>query len=251
MALSQEILQQVLSQPFKYFDRVDSTNDIAKNWLHESGPEGAVVIADEQLQGRGRKGRSWQTPPHAALALSIILRPPAEYLPRINMIGALSVYDLARHAGCRQVGIKWPNDVQVKGMKICGILAESVWDGDLPAGVVLGIGVNVRIDFSGTLLQESAISLEYALQTRLDRAALIAFLLRRIDYWYGQIATDDVFSNWRARLNMLKRDVVAEGLMGTALDALEDGSLLLRDSSGQIHRLYAGDILVRERSEGS
>ena len=242
MTLSEGILQQKLAQPFRYFPRVTSTNDVAKTWLMQGAPDGAVVIADEQASGRGRSGRVWRTPPNAALALSVVLRPPAALLARVNMIGALCVYELATQVGCDNVGIKWPNDIQAQGKKISGILVEAVWMQDYLDGVVLGIGVNVRNDFSQTDLRESAESLEYVVGHPLDRAELIRILLERVEFWYQRIDSDEVYDAWRGRLNMLGHPVVAEGVSGRALDVTAGGSLLVEDHFGAVHEVSAGDV---------
>jgi BirA family transcriptional regulator, biotin operon repressor / biotin---[acetyl-CoA-carboxylase] ligase len=244
MTLSTEILQNHLNRPFKYFESVDSTNDIAKTWLQEGAPSGAVVIADEQLKGRGRKDRTWHTPPNVAIALSVILRPDQDHLSRINLLGALSVYDLAEYVGCTQVGIKWPNDVQINGKKVSGILPEVVWDGDELAGVVLGIGVNVRVDFSKTDLQDNAINLETSVGKKLDRADLIVYLLKRIDMWYQRIASDALFVTWKNRLNMLGIRVKIEDLEGLAVNVEPDGALLVQDDFEVMQRVLAGDVFV-------
>lgn len=244
MTLSESILQQKLVQPFRFFKRVASTNDLAKSWLREGGPHGAVVVADEQVRGRGRSGRAWRTPPGAALAISVILRPPAAQSARINMIGALSVFDLATQVGCEKIGVKWPNDIQARGKKISGILVENVWMQDDLHGVVLGIGVNVRIDFSGTDLRETAISLEDVAGLSLDRADLLCTLLERVEYWYQRIDADDVFDIWRSRLNMLGNPVVAEGITGRALDVTAAGALLVEDCRGVVHKVIAGDVMA-------
>jgi BirA family transcriptional regulator, biotin operon repressor / biotin---[acetyl-CoA-carboxylase] ligase len=244
MTLSTEILQNRLNRPFKFFESVNSTNDIAKTWLQEGAPSGAVVIADEQLKGRGRKERTWYTPPDVAIALSIVLRPPQQYLSRINLIGALSVYDLAEYVGGTQVGIKWPNDVQINRKKVSGILPEIVWDGNELVGVVLGIGVNVRVDFSGTDLQDNAISLETAVGKKLDRADLIAYLLKRVDMWHHRIASDALFVTWKSRLNMIGTRVKIEDLEGLAVNVEPDGALLVQDDFEVMQRVLAGDVFV-------
>ena len=244
MTLSKSILQEKLDQPFRYFERVASSNDLAKSWLEEGAPHGAVVVADEQARGRGRKGRAWRSPAGAALAVSIILRPPAAQAPRINMIGALSVFDLAAQAGCEAIGIKWPNDIQAQGKKISGILVENVWMQDDLRGVVLGIGVNVRIDFSGTDLSETAISLEAAAGRSLDRAELLRALLERVDFWYQRIDTEHVFDTWKSRLNMLGKPVLAEGFAGRALDVTAAGVLLVEDCHGVVREVSAGDVMA-------
>ncbi len=244
VTLSQKLLEQRLTRPFKYFDRVESTNDVAKAWLATGAPEGALVLANEQTRGRGRKGRDWHSPPNVALALSLILKPDSAFLPRLNMIAALSVYDLVRECGCEDVGIKWPNDVQVNGLKVSGVLPEAVWEGDQLRGAILGIGVNVRMDFSGSELRHSAISLEAVVKRRLERSELIASLLRRIDYWYAHIASATVYSTWKARLNTLNQAVAVEGVKGVALDVTADGALLIRDEKGHIHQSGTGDLIV-------
>ena len=244
MTLSEAILQQKLAQPFRYFPRVASTNDLAKSWLMEGGPDGAAVVADEQVSGRGRSGRAWRTPPNAALALSVVLRPPAAQIARINMIGAISVFDLAAQVGCKVIGIKWPNDIQVEDRKISGILVENVWMQEALRGVVLGIGVNVRVDFSQTDLREKAVSLEDVAGRPLDRAELIRILLERVEFWYQRIDADEVYGTWRSRLNMLGCPVVAEGISGRALDVTAEGALLVEDHLGGLHKITAGDVIA-------
>ncbi|MCY4063691.1 MAG: biotin--[acetyl-CoA-carboxylase] ligase [Chloroflexi bacterium] len=249
VTLSQELLEQRLTRPFKYFDRVESSNDEAAAWLAAGAPEGAGVIANEQTRGRGRGGRHWHTPPNVALALSLILKPNSAYLPRLNMLAALSVYDLARECGCEVVGIKWPNDVQVNGLKVSGVLPEAIWEAGELRGAILGIGVNVRMDFNGTELQESAISLEDVVKKRLDRGELIANLLRRINHWYCRIASPTLFSTWKSRLNTLGQSVTVNGVKGVALDVNTVGALLIRDDKGQTHRIDAGDLIIKSANE--
>ena len=247
MTLSHTLLEKVLRRPFKYYDQVDSTNDVASDWLEAGAPDGAVIIAGEQKRGRGRRGRSWHTPPEAALALSVILKPPAAFLTRLNMIAALSVYDLSRACGCRDLGIKWPNDIQVCGRKVCGVLVEAIWEGDHLVGAVVGIGVNVRIDFSESALRDTAISLEDVVKRRLDRAQLTADLLGRIDYWYREIETDRVYRAWRARLSTLNQAVVVNKIAGVAINVNLDGALLIRDASGRVHMTESADLVLRSR----
>lgn len=244
MTLSIEELQNTLDRPFKYFDTVNSTNDVAKTWLQDGAVTGSAVIADEQVQGRGRKGRTWHTPPNVALAVSIILHPESDFLARINLVGALSVYDLAEHVGCRGVGIKWPNDVQINGKKVSGILPEVVWDGDDLLGVVLGMGVNVRVNFSETELEQKATNLETEADKALNRAELVAFLLKRVDMWSERIASDALFVTWKSRLNMLGKRITMEDLDGLAVDVEPDGALLVQDDFKVMQRVYAGDVFV-------
>ena len=244
MTLSQAIVESRLKRAFKYYESIGSSNDAAKAWLAAGAPDRAAVIANEQSRGRGRKERVWRTPPDAALAVSVILKPQTQRAPQVNYVGALAVYDLAAEVGCSMIGIKWPNDVQIQGKKIAGILPEVVWEGATALGVVLGIGLNVRVDFSGTALADTAASLESVLNRRLDRADLLEALLRHVDHWYSQINEQSLFTTWKSRLNMLGKRIEADDALCTAVDVLADGSLLLRDDYGRLRKIQAGDVFL-------
>ena len=252
MTLSKAIVKSRLDRPFKYYESIGSTNDVAKAWLEAGAPDRAAVVANAQSRGRGRKGRAWQTPPDVALAVSVILRPDTHLVQQVNFLGALAVCDLAAEAGCSMIGIKWPNDVQVDGKKIAGILPEVIWKGPEALGVVLGMGLNVRVDFSRSELAEYATSLESVLNRRLDRADLLQSLLRHVDYWYSQLDEEILFRSWKSRLNMLGKRLEIEDSVGTATDVLPDGSLLLRDDLGALQTVAAGDVFVgKERGAGA
>ncbi|GAB4509641.1 MAG: hypothetical protein OHK0046_05000 [Anaerolineae bacterium] len=245
MTLTQDRLKETLgNRPFRYFPQVNSTQDIALAWLRDGGDAGAAVIADEQLAGRGRYQRTWYTPPGVALAVSVLLRPTAEMLPQITMLGALVIAELADSLDAPHVTIKWPNDVRVQGRKISGVLPEAVWEGDHLVGVALGMGVNVRNDFQGTPLEATATSLEPALGVTLDRAVLVAELLRRVDYWLQRLGTPVLFDAWRARLDTLGQMVTINGITGTAENVEPDGALWVRDANGHMHRVLAGDLMT-------
>lgn len=259
MSLSEAMLTSRLRRAVKYYEAVGSTNDAAKTWLADGAPDRAAVVANQQTRGRGRKNRAWRTPPDAALAVSVILKPGAQRAHQVNFLGALAVCDLAEELGCEHVGIKWPNDVQVRGKKIAGILPEAVWNGPELLGVVLGMGINVRVDFGGTDLAERAISLENVLKRRLQRVDLLEALLRHVDHWYshldqpsgsgqdqrsGNNDQDCLFQAWKRRLNMLGKRIAVGDLSGTAVDALPDGSLQVRADCGSLHRVAAGDIFL-------
>ncbi len=175
-------------------EAVPSTNDAAMALLAERGEaaHGAVVFADRQTAGRGRFGRTWHTPPGSALALSVALWPgkaaPEDLalLPLASALAVLSALERSTDLTCR---LKWPNDVLCGGKKISGSMAEARWRGRRPAGLVLGIGVNLNQtpgdwppDIAGTatsVLMETgraahpetaAAALLEALQTTLEQA---------------------------------------------------------------------------------
>jgi BirA family biotin operon repressor/biotin-[acetyl-CoA-carboxylase] ligase len=249
MALSDERLRERLApRPVRFYPQVESTNDLAMDWLYHGAEAGAVVVADEQRKGRGRLGRVWHTPPGTALAVSLVLRPKVEHLHQVTMLGALAIHDMLVGMGLADTGIKWPNDVQISGRKVSGVLAEAAWTGDRLAGVVLGMGINVRVDFSGSDLAALAISIEPALGRPVDRVDLLADLLARADTWLGQLGSEALFTAWAGRLVTLGKTVTYDGLTGTAEHVTPDGALHVRDSRGQLHRVVAGDVNLKDRS---
>lgn len=246
-----ERLQSALSpRPIRFVESVGSTNDLARDWLQQGGASGAVVITNEQVQGRGRLGRSWFTPPGTALILSLLLHPPAAALHQITMLGAVAIAEMLDQLGAQSVAIKWPNDVLLNGRKVCGILPETTWDGSRLVGVVLGMGVNVRIDFTGTDLAATAISIEPALGRSFDRIDLLKLLLGSLDRWSAHLGTEALFEAWRARLQTLGTSVLidqASGpLRGLAESVEPSGALRVRDAGGRLHTVMAGDVSLGE-----
>jgi BirA family biotin operon repressor/biotin-[acetyl-CoA-carboxylase] ligase len=240
---------------FRFAQRTGSTNDIARQWALDSAPAGSVVVAEEQTAGRGRFGRSWSAPAGSALLFSVILRPdgPLSYLPRLTMAGAVAVVEALTELAPGQVSLKWPNDVLLAGRKVAGVLPEAIWDGERLGAVVLGIGLNVRIDFAGTPLANRAISIETVTGTTVDRAALLAVLSSRVDHWSARLSDPALSGTWRGWLSTLDQRVAAssvEGqtgqIVGLALDVDADGALLLQTDDGLTHRIVAGEVTLAD-----
>jgi BirA family biotin operon repressor/biotin-[acetyl-CoA-carboxylase] ligase len=242
--LNEETLRAALGpRPFQFHQSVGSTNDLAAEWLRAGAPAGAVVIADEQRTGRGRHGRTWHTPPGTALALSVVLRPDESRAFLSSMIGALAVADLCSGLGLTP-SIKWPNDVLLDGRKVCGVLPEAIWANQRLLGVVLGIGVNVRVAFAGELAQH-ATNLEAALGQRLERPALIAAILDSVER-YSQQPAAAVVERWRSQLGTLGQRVSIGDVVGVAVDTDALGALLIRTDTGRVERVVAGDVVFIE-----
>ena len=122
-----------------------STNDECKSLAFEGEKEGTLVIADEQTGGKGRIGRAWSSPRGEGIWMSLILRPDINpyFVSSITLLAGLSVCKALKNFGI-DAGIKWPNDVWIKGKKVCGILTEMNASADGIDFVVVGIGVNVN-----------------------------------------------------------------------------------------------------------
>ncbi len=246
--IEQSLLERLHPREVRFFSQIGSTNDEALDWLAKDATSGSVVVADEQVAGKGRLGRVWHTPPGTALIVSVVLRPSAEYLSKITMLGAVAIYDMVKGLGADYVGIKWPNDVLLNGLKVSGILPEAIWENGQLVGVVLGMGINVRIDFSDTPLAGQAISLETILGRHIDRLDLLADLLGRIDYWYEHLNTRELFETWQSRLDTIGQTVriqtADKEVVGLAQSVDHDGALLVLNAHGQVQRVIAGDIAL-------
>ncbi len=222
-------------------DEVDSTNEYAKTIAHEV-PEGTVVVAKRQTAGRGRKGRSW-TSPEGGLWMSVIMKPP-RVDPRLAFVGALAVVDTLADFGIFS-GIKWPNDVWVNGRKISGILVE----GKAGEYSILGIGLNVNNPIPEEL-RNNATSMMELTGAKLPLEEVLKKLLMHLDGWYRVFLErpDLLMAKVREKTFILGKPVtVIEGekrISGTALDVLDDGSLLL-DIGGQLKRIVYGDVSLR------
>lgn len=219
----------MIGRPRLHLRETASTNDRARALAAAGAPDGTLVTAAAQTAGRGRQGRVWSAPPGRALLLSLVVRDPPPLLPLAAGVAvAETVGDEAR--------LKWPNDVQVDGRKVAGILAE----GRLQEGwAVVGIGLNVAVELSdlppelhetaGTL-GRSPDELEAVLETLLGHLAV-----RIAD------PAPAVLAAWRERDALRGRPVHWAGGSGIAAGIDEEGSLLVETADGET-ALAAGEV---------
>jgi BirA family transcriptional regulator, biotin operon repressor / biotin---[acetyl-CoA-carboxylase] ligase len=172
------LLRGRFGRDYRYVDRTPSTQR-----LLEDAAEGAVAVAEEQTEGRGRLGHSWQAKPGTSVLVSVLLEPPvaAARLPELTLVaGAACASAIAATTGL-EPAIKHPNDVLIDGRKVAGILAEA-----REGRVVLGIGVNVNVaqDELPSETVTPAGSLSWAAGRELSRAELLAELLLQLERHY-------------------------------------------------------------------
>ena len=170
-----------LGHPYRFVERTASTQRL----LGEDDPEGAVAVADEQTEGRGRLGRQWLAPAGTSLLVSVLLRPDVEpaRLPELSLVAGRACAEAIAEVAGLETEVKFPNDVLVGGRKVAGILAEAS-----EGRVVLGIGVNVR-QAAGELPAEPrtpATSLLLETGREIDRAELLVALLDRLERRYNE-----------------------------------------------------------------
>jgi BirA family biotin operon repressor/biotin-[acetyl-CoA-carboxylase] ligase len=233
-----------------HFAKLGSTNDEAKNFARAGGADRTLVWADEQTAGRGRRGRTWQSPP-GNLYLSLVMRPggaPAR-AAQLGFVAALGLGEaLAALTGpALQLRFKWPNDLLAGGRKLAGILLESETSaGDSVDFVVIGIGTNLvsrpgDVEFPATSLAEQGFP-------EITPALLLEAFVRHFDAWARRWDADGfapVRAAWLARAGGVGERVQVrlerKTLFGRFIDLDDDGALLLDGAEGR-RRIAAGEV---------
>lgn len=257
ISLNEIMKTQIMGKSIELHQVIDSTNNRARELALEGADEGTLIIAETQLEGRGRLSRSWISPRGKGIWMSLILKPDLspDQAPHITAIAAVAIRKALNRATGLDIGIKWPNDIIIDGKKVCGILTEMHADIDRIYYVVVGIGINVNMtqeDFP-VELSSTATSLRIALGRNLDRRQLIALIMEEIEEIYYTYLENrdfkqilDLCRQYSVTLNrpvkVIGRDTSFEGF---AVDFDEDGSLLVKKDDGNIIKVMSGDVSVR------
>ena len=250
-AITRDLETRFVGQRVIYYPSLTSTMEVARREAQQGAVAGTVIVADEQTAGKGRLKRTWLSP-RGSLALSIILYPGLDYLPSLIMLTSLAVlYSIGAVTGLK-AQIKWPNDVLLNGRKVCGILIESDVQGNAVNYPIIGIGINVNLrpaDFPE--IQPIATSLSDELGRDVSLLSLIRGLLVEIERLYLVLsAGGSIYQEWRDSLVTLGKRVRATTgetiYEGIAESVARDGSLLLRGLDGNLTRIVAGDVTLRD-----
>jgi BirA family transcriptional regulator, biotin operon repressor / biotin---[acetyl-CoA-carboxylase] ligase len=248
-------------RPVRVFDELDSTSTEAWRWIEAGAAEGSLVVADQMTAGRGRWGRTWITTPGKQLLLSLVLR-------RALSLGRAGLLTTAAGVACAEaiedvaqlpVTLKWPNDVNVGGRKVAGILVETRTSGDRADAIVVGIGVNSSFraaELPAAIAQTAtsiAIECELRRQAIPSRLAVLVELLARLERACSDISErpGDLVARAENRSDVLGRDVTirfSDGRLieGKALRLLPSGALEI--SSGTSTSTVDGGEIERLRT---
>lgn len=178
-----------------YFDSIDSTNTKAKELAEEGHPSGTLVVADRQTAGKGRRGRSWESPTGIGIFMTLMLKP--EINPNnasmLTLVAAMATTRAIRRVTGVPAMIKWPNDIVMNGKKVCGILTEMSEQFDYINHIVIGIGINVHNEDFPEEIAQTASSLYLESGQHIHRASLIeAFLEEFEDVYAEYLKTEDM-----------------------------------------------------------
>jgi BirA family biotin operon repressor/biotin-[acetyl-CoA-carboxylase] ligase len=234
-------------------EEIGSTNAELIGLAHDvedgGAPEGAVLVAEHQVTGRGRLDRTWVSPPRAGLTVSVLLRPevPAARRGWLPLLTGVALAEAVRGVTGVQVSVKWPNDLLAgDGRKLAGVLAESRGN-----AVVVGVGLNVST--TAEELPENAASLSGVLGTGVDRAPVLLAFLRALEVRYRRwtaVLGDPVVSGlaadylrWSSTVGTVVSVTLPDGatLDGVAQAVDWDGRLVVAGPEGPVS-LAAGDV---------
>lgn len=240
---------------FHYFSTVDSTNNYLKRQALLGAPHGTVAVADCQTGGKGRLGKSFQSPGGVGIYLSMLLRPdcPQEQLMHLTCAVGTAMCDALEEAAGVRPGIKWTNDLVCEKRKLSGILVELLNDTRGKLCVIIGIGVNCcqqLTDFPEEL-RDRAGSLAMVTGRRIDRPKVAAAMMEALANMDRNLLTGK-----EAMLEQYRRDCVTLGQKisvvrgdeirhGTALDIGNDGDLIVRFDDGHTEAVSSGEVSIR------
>ena len=237
------------------FETVDSTQAVLGQLAVDGAREGVVVVARHQTAGRGSRGRQWWDSAGQSLMLSVLLRPPVSVAraPQLSLVAGVAVVDALLASGGIDARIRWPNDVLIKGKKVCGVLPEAVSHPDgRVRHVLLGIGINVGQREFPAELADTATSLLLATGAAQDHARLLSAVLTALDRRYGEWLSSgftELRLEWRKRASMLGQRVrIRDGGEGVAVDVDDTGALLVDAGGGVLTRVLSAVADSGERS---
>lgn len=223
--------------------RATSTMDVLHELAQGGAPAGSAVVAEEQVAGRGSRGRGWTSPP-GGLWLSVLARPAAAGLELLSLRAGLAVAEALDGVGLAgRVRLKWPNDLMLGEHKAGGILCEARWQGTDLAWVAVGLGLNVTNPPPAELT--ATVTCLARARPSLTAGVLVAPMvqaLRTIDAAAGPLSAGER-ARWASR-DWLHGRALAAPVAGTADGLAPDGGLVVRRADGTTETLRAGTVVL-------
>lgn len=239
----------------EYWEETDSTNTQARKMAEAGAEAGTLVVAERQLSGKGRRGRSWASPSGSGIWMSLILRPQIEPSSAscLTLVAALAVAAGIEDACGVRAKIKWPNDLVISGRKICGILTEMSTEGTSIKYVVVGIGINVNTAGFPEEICKTATSLYLETGQVMDRSPMVACIMKRMEEYYDRfLETTDLSGlkeEYERKLANLGRQVTVLDprgeYRGRCLGINSEGELLVEREDGTVSPVLSGEVSVR------
>lgn len=252
--ISEILNTKVLGKKIYYFEEVGSTNNEAKALCREWPEEGTLVIAEKQSGGKGRLGRTWESPSKTGIWMSLVLCPEImpQYASQITLVAGLGMCEAIKDITGLEAKIKWPNDIVVNGKKICGILTEMSAQVEAIDYIVVGIGVNVNMtSFPEELPYASSLALEGG--KSYSRREIVARFLQIFEKDYEAYKQNPdleaIIGRYEANCITLHQMVKIisrnEEMIAKAEKINKDGTLVIKMTDGTVKQISSGEVSVR------
>lgn len=242
-----------------FYDCIDSTNAQAKLEAENGAESGTLIVAEMQTAGRGRRGRTWDSPAGSNLYFTLILRP--DFAPdQASMLTLVMALAVARGVEQAMSGttlphpqIKWPNDIVINGKKVCGILTEMGVRQNNIEHVLVGVGINVHKQEFAQDLVDKATSIEAECGQKVSRKKLLADIMEAFEEYYSTFEKDEnleslmeLYNRKLVNCNREVRVLDPQGeYTGVATGINDKGELCVTLPDGSTTQVYAGEVSVR------
>ena len=255
--ISKDLNTTYIAKNLYVYHEVSSTNTIAK-FLSENGIEnGSVIIAEKQSGGKGRSGKSWQSP-LGGIWLSIILNHDVDHskIPLITLATGVAVAKTLEKIGIENAEIKWPNDIMINGKKVCGILTEAVSKFNTVKNVIIGVGIDVNLNLKELPeeLQNETTTIKNELGRKISENQLIKLFLEEfeeISELFNHQDYEMILKEWRKRSYSIGRMVEVRKPYHKNYDAYvigisREGALVVEKTDGSFEKVMSGECIIKK-----
>ena len=246
---------QGICRHIQYFDKTDSTNNQAKLAAEKNAPEGTLFVAECQTGGRGRRGKTWESPAGSGIWMSLLLRPDIspESASMLTLVLAVAMVDAineeVQDAKCY---VKWPNDIVLNKKKVCGILTEMSAEMDYIHYVVIGMGINVNTTEFDDSIKATASSLYLETGDHLKRSRIVAAFSESFAKYYDTFVKTQNLAGLKEDYNSMlvnkggdvKAIYADREIVGKALGINDEGELIIKTDEGE-KIIRTGEVSVR------
>lgn len=253
--IESRIETEVFGRRVVYFEGIDSTNTYAKKLAEELDTHGALIVANEQYHGKGRRGKNWDSPKEGGIFMTLILKPniPPLRASMLTLVAGLAVSNSIYQLYDIKNQIKWPNDIVINGKKVCGILTEMSTEFDYINHLVIGIGINANQDEFQEEVRQVATSLSLEYGKKILRAKLIASIMKNLEEYYHVFMKTANLAELKKEFNqrLASKDsqvvVIEAGTKyeATALGINDEGELHIKTKEGIEKNIISGEVSVR------
>ena len=242
---------EAIGHPFLWVEETGSTNEDMKRMAEEGACHGTVLCAGHQTNGKGRRGRNWDSPKGDNIYLSILLRPDLEpvHASMLTLLGALAVAEAVEETAGAKCRIKWPNDLVLDGKKVCGILTEMSSGMEGIRYIIVGIGINVNRSIFPEEIAHMAGAIEPVGTKEEMIASLLSHFEKKYQIFLEHRSLKPFLEEYNRRLISIGQQVqILSGdqvWIRTCLGINEGGALIVKDEDGVTEEIISGEVSVR------